>query len=537
MGIVLDGAARRLMWTSATVVLAAFALMCGGGAAFGVDDAVAVRFVAWTVVPAQLASLAACVLLALRLPPGLRRRGWTWLAITLLLNVSSTSAWLVAESLGAARTPETHSTDVLVYLVPGPVALYWFTRAIVGPLRVGLLLDSLSLTFAIGAVLWLAFVAPELPAGPSAEATLTLVAHSVPMVVPTVAAGLLYTHVNDWRRERSMLLLLLGVFMNLTGDLLWLDRAQPDRLGDALLYGACYIAANGALVAACVVEARRTPNEAGAPISDGYSLLPVLIALGILSVLVARGDSVDGVARAGAVGLIAAALLALLAREWVWRREQARTAMRERAVNAMIAEEFDQRSTISRGMHEGVAQDLSAVAFSLAAAQRSPATLEAAVPAVLERLRESVKRTRELASAIAPLEVARGSLSTALRAYLDVRERVGAGECELRDELDATPVAEPVGEALYALVVDAAAWLTSNPRLCLERIVLRPEAARDVVLELHAHGPAEALGELDVTALGDRVRALGGTVHLALEGDRRVRIEARVASALPAGRP
>lgn len=518
------------------MVLAAFAIMVGGAALLAGQSAVAVRFVDWTVVPAQLASFAACATLALRMAAGLRRRSWAWLAVTLALNVASTVGWLVAEAMGAAQAAEGHTTDALVYLIPGPIALYWFTRAIVGPLRAGLLLDALSLAFAIGAALWLAFVAPNLPTGTSRQETFALVAHCVPMVVPAVAAGLLYTHVNDWRRERSMLLLLLGVFTNLTGDLLWLDRAQPDRLDDALLYGACYIAANAALVGACLVEARRAPNEAGAPTSDGYSLLPVLIALGILSVLVARGESIDGVARAGAVGLIAAALLALLAREWVWRREQARTAMREQAVKSMIVEEFDQRSSISRGMHEGVAQDLSAVAFSLAAAQRSPATLEAAVPAVLERLRESVKRTRELASAIAPLEVARGSLSTALRAYLDVREGVGAGECELHDELDAMPVAEPVGEALYALVVDAAAWITSTPRLSLERIVLRPEAARDVVLELHAHGPATTLGELDVTALGDRIRALGGTVQLATEGDRRVRIEARVASALPAGR-
>lgn len=518
------------------MVLAALAAMIVGAALLAGQTTVAVRFVDWTVVPAQLASLAACVTLASRMPAGLRRRSWVWLAATLALNVVSTVGWLVAESVGAAQPADSRVTDALVYLIPGPIALYWFTRAIVGPLRAGLLLDALSLAFAIGAALWLAFVAPNLPSGTSAQATFTLVAHCVPMVVPAVAAGMLYTHVNDWRRERSLMLLLIGMFVNLTGDLLWVDRAQPERLAEALLYTGCYIVANGLLVGACMLESRRAPAGTSAPTSDGYSLLPVLIALGILVALVARGDAIEGPARTGALGLIGAALIVLLMREWLWRREQAHTAVRGRALQMMIVEEFDQRSTVSRDMHEGVAQELSAVAFALAAARRSPATLEAALPDALDHLRESVKRTRELAAAIAPLEVARGSLSTALRAYLDVRERVGAGSCELHDELDAMPVAEPVGEALYSLVLDVATWVTVTPGLRLERIELGHGGPGDVQLEIHVHGPSDALRDLDENALGSRIRALGGTVLFATGGEHGVRVEALVASALPGGR-
>ena len=191
---------------------------------------------------------------------------------------------------------------------------------------------------------------------------------------------------------------------------------------------------------------------------------------------------------------------------------------RERLSMAADAERRD----IERALHDGVQQDLVALAANLEVASGSVDTDPAAAKALLEELHRETRRAltemRELAGRIFPPLLGAGGLVAELRA---AASRAGVPARIAVDANVAVP-AEPAG-AIYFCALDA---------------FERAPAGTSITVSVRGEEDAVAF-EIDVDgdlgserrAAHDRVEALGGRVTITAGGDRTI-----VAGSLPLSR-
>ena len=99
------------------------------------------------------------------------------------------------------------------------------------------------------------------------------------VMFPAVLAGILYTHVVDWSKDRSLALLLLAGIVNIVGDLMWSVRTVPEQLDETVHFNLVYLLANALCFTAIALEAQRrvVPAQTRAP---SYSMLPAVVVLG-----------------------------------------------------------------------------------------------------------------------------------------------------------------------------------------------------------------------------------------------------------------
>jgi signal transduction histidine kinase len=191
---------------------------------------------------------------------------------------------------------------------------------------------------------------------------------------------------------------------------------------------------------------------------------------------------------------------------------------RERLARAADAERRD----FERTLHDGVQQDLVALAANLEVAAGSVDADPAAAKALLEELQRETRRalteTRELAARIFPPLLGAGGLVAELRA---AASRAGVPARIAADASVAVP-AEPAA-AVYFCALDAFERAPAGTS-----ITVNIRAEEDAIaFEIDADG---ALGS-ERRAAHDRVEALGGRVTITAGGDRTI-----VAGSLPLSR-
>lgn len=193
-------------------------------------------------------------------------------------------------------------------------------------------------------------------------------------------------------------------------------------------------------------------------------------------------------------------------------------ASRARLVQAADAD----RRRLERDLHEGVQQDLIALAVNLQLASRLADTDPAAAKALLAEMRRDVQQaldeTARLAQRIYPPLLETGGLAAALRSAA-----AGAG---IRVTLDvpaaATYPPEVVG-AIYWSCRDALEHAGAGSRAT---VTVREEEGGAVAFEVVEDGSGSAAG---LERLRDRVEALGGRLTIRVEPGRG----ARVSGSLP----
>ena len=192
-------------------------------------------------------------------------------------------------------------------------------------------------------------------------------------------------------------------------------------------------------------------------------------------------------------------------------------ASRERLALAADAE----RREIERALHDGVQQDLVALAANLEVAAGSVDSDPAAAKALLEELQREARRAltemQELAGRIFPPLLEAGGLVAELRA---AASRAGV---PARIAADADAVPPGIAAAVYFCALD---------------VFERAPAGIEVVVNVRGHDDAlafeiEADGDLgsERRAAHDRVEALGGRVTITAGGNRTI-----VAGSLPISR-
>jgi len=195
-----------------------------------------------------------------------------------------------------------------------------------------------------------------------------------------------------------------------------------------------------------------------------------------------------------------------------------------------------ERQRLASEVHEGLGQDLAAIALMLkglanSAEQDSARPLRRALDPIIEEVNRTVRSVRALARGLSPLGVVRGSLQSALQSLAaDVEER---HRIQVRLRCATTPVdGTPAAEHVYYIAHEA-----------VSRAVQRRQCSR-IDVELRAVGSStiltvsdDALGDSPDEAAADelphrlmryRARLIGGTLQIARRADAGSRVELTV---------
>lgn len=373
----------------------------------------------WSTLPAHATTIC-CGLLVVRgaVRSRHRRRGWMLVVAALVVSFVGTVLWAWDWTRSGGVAPHTGDPIyLLVYPSLGMLGLYFFLRDLGGPVRrIGVLLDTLALALGFGAALWCFVIVPTAPPGAGAMSVLDVAIRSGALILPAVSAGIVYTHVSDWRAERGLGCLLVAAALTFCGDMLWAGRAVPDRLDEAAVYNLLYLAANVVCTLALCLETRTRPLQAPRSRAQSYSLMPALIILGCLIVLVATGRPLADPPQHIALGMLIAATAVLALREGIAYRDRRQTERERDAAAAVLDHDASDRAQLFDQVHEGVAQELAGLRMALTASANDPSQAPQSLRTAIEQLGQTITNTREIASRLAPLQSARGSLRLALEA-------------------------------------------------------------------------------------------------------------------------
>jgi diguanylate cyclase (GGDEF)-like protein len=301
---------RALVVTTA-VLVAVFATGVGprpAGAGWG-------RFYDLWLYNAIYATAAGACLLAARRTRA-ERPAWLAMAAGLALQVAGNALWtLVYQPMAEPPFPSLADAFYLAYYLPLYVALLHLIRVRVARFHPSMWLDGVIGALGAAAVAAALLLAPALRLTAGSPATVvTNLAYPVADVV-LLAVLVAVTAVLGVRRDRTLVLLGLGIVANLVGDIVYLDLASQDRYVEGGPLDLTWLVSM-ALVAAAAHVSRPAPPEAAdgdaaARSRVGWRVLAVPLAcnLASLAILAAGfGDAMPQPAAWCAVGCVLAAL-------------------------------------------------------------------------------------------------------------------------------------------------------------------------------------------------------------------------------------
>jgi signal transduction histidine kinase len=186
-----------------------------------------------------------------------------------------------------------------------------------------------------------------------------------------------------------------------------------------------------------------------------------------------------------------------------------------RASRARIATAADaERRRIERALHDGVQQDLIALAVNLQLVREDPAGAEAHLEAASRDVHDALDRVRAIAQGVYPSLLVDRGLAEALRG--------AARTARVPTRVEATDDRYPfeVESAVYFSCVQA---LEAVDGATQATVRVRPEGSA-LLFEVDVEG---ADGMVDLSGVHDRVGAASGTLDVSSEGGR-LRLVGRV---------
>ncbi len=254
-------------------------------------DWVASAAAEWVAIPCQIVALALITrLLRGRGVQGSRRRAW-WM--TAFFAAGAFIATVVWNLTWEPKPPRGISIGDSVYILDYALltgAIVYFYSSVGGSLRrPRLILDALTITIALVAVLWAFLIAPFMPsAATHAGGFAEIMAYSSILTVSAVAAALLFMQIMYMGDQLAPLLLVCAAVFELGWEIIWM----VGRIADRSFAGICYNFGDVicfALIAsaAAIKSSDAATQEIGiASESNAYGLLPtlsMLVTIGLLA--------------------------------------------------------------------------------------------------------------------------------------------------------------------------------------------------------------------------------------------------------------
>jgi signal transduction histidine kinase len=212
-----------------------------------------------------------------------------------------------------------------------------------------------------------------------------------------------------------------------------------------------------------------------------------------------------------------------------------REALLRRAVEASEEE----RSRISRDLHDGVVQDLAGVAYSLEAATQQlgaepPAIVADRLGGAIAATRRSIRQLRSLLVEIYPASLQRAGLATALS---DMSAQFGSRDIDVRVEVESSLELRPETEALlFRVAQESLRNVAAHARATQVVVHVGTEngsAAVTIADDGRGFSPdairrRERKGHFGLGFLDDLVRAAGGRLEIDSSPGRGTRARAEV---------
>ncbi len=256
------------------------------------DRALLEAVIPWETIPTQLLVVFSLAhFIRDERPGGARGRAWRLVLLGFGLNVAGSALWVqetAAGSFGYGLNDVFFAACICAFAF---AAACFFIDLGGSFRRPGVWLDAATLMVALGAMLRKVWVGPAIEAGGTGGWRV-----GVALVYSFGAAGMLvlcalaYMRITNWRQERSLALLLAGAIASFLADLLWVDVSVRGEMTAASIYQIVYCSGDVLLLAAIVLERRRTEaatRDRRSSVSPTSSV-PALAVLVSIAVIVAE---------------------------------------------------------------------------------------------------------------------------------------------------------------------------------------------------------------------------------------------------------
>jgi len=193
----------------------------------------------------------------------------------------------------------------------------------------------------------------------------------------------------------------------------------------------------------------------------------------------------------------------------------------------VLAVESDERSSTSTELHEGIAQDLTAIELFLTSLGRQTHVTGSQLEAIVELINLTLKRALSLAQGLSPVQIAAGRLSAAIEHLADDLSHEQGIEVDCNCQTGRLVINPRQSDHLYHLAEDCLRFTASHPGCRKVSLRLTPTEENGLSLTVIGEGdistdrsPAD---DRAWAAIAYRTRIMGGTARLARDGDSRLR--------------
>jgi len=297
---------------------------------------------AWLLLPAQCAAI--LVMLGLMTARPLQRwRWWGWccLVVAAVLDVAANGLWTY---LASSQTVLYGTIADLFFFLNYTLlagACGCFYAACGGRFaNARFIVDTVALALGIGVSLLPFLLSPLFSPGTDPERLLTSIGYTVGIGITAIMAAHLYMRVMNWRQERSIGWVLLGIGIVVCGDL---AVAAANIRGEYLFGGldtvtSCLVYA--AFISAACAQYGATDAEPAPESTNVHSFLPILSLFVAIAIVLGAEftKAASNVVLAAGLAFVAAALLVM--RQFAVRHEVERlnAQLAERAAEARVSE-------------------------------------------------------------------------------------------------------------------------------------------------------------------------------------------------------
>ena len=181
-----------------------------------------------------------------------------------------------------------------------------------------------------------------------------------------------------------------------------------------------------------------------------------------------------------------------------------------------------EQQRLSTEIHEGLGQELIGISLMLKGLEkesiRNPAALQESLDVIGNQISRTIGTARSVATGLAPLQLAGGSLEGALRQLADrTREAFGV-RVDLQFDMDGTPVGASEADHVYRIVRESVNNATRHGGCSVIEIELRVTENK-LSLSISDDGLGYQRGTLVGSDIGlrminHRARMMGGEMHL-----------------------
>jgi two-component system NarL family sensor kinase len=321
---------------------------------------------------------------------------------------------------------------------------------------------------------------------------------------------------------------------------------EPGLIGERFVFSAAQRAAfasGDSQAGLSPLSAAENRFEAGSDLLEVYQPIETVEGTPLLFEAYFRHGDITDLGRRLWWQYVPVMIIALLALELVqiplaWRmarRLRASQEERERLLRRAIDASELERRRLAADMHQGVAQDLSAVSFDLASQGRRAAADPAAAAEAAESIRSSIRSLRALFGEIAPHEVTKDGLEFALRDLMAGLPARGV-EAVLEVSLDGSYVDVDAAALTYRVVQEAVRNAVAYARAtAVEVTVSASDGLLNVVVDDNGRRvePDELGDRVDdagavLELLADRLMDAGGSLGVVCDATTGTRVVARI---------